>query len=431
MNQQEFDVIIIGAGVAGLIAALEISLTGRSVAIIEAKEKVGGRIQTIFTNEDYPMELGAEFVHGNLPITSELLKKAGAKQVETDGSIWQHKDEKLSEQDDFIEDYKLLEKKFKEVTSDISVADFLEQHLPGNEHEELRFTLRNYVEGYYAADLNKASTFALKEELTKGDEEQFRINGGYQKLVSYLEESCVANGVFFFFLQTVTQLYWKDNGVEVITNHNSFVGSRAIVTVSIGVLQKDVIRFSPALPEKKAAAMQLGFGHVVKINLLFEDAFWKDKRHTQQENLSKLNFIFSQEEIPTWWTQHPDNTPLLTGWLGGPRAFPLQTLSEEELVGKAIASLSKIFNLDVVDLQKNLVQSACYKWSEDDHFAGAYSYAVIDSEKYMQQILEPILATLYFAGEGLHHGNEIGTVEAALQSGRTVAQQLIAQAKGR
>ncbi|HEY0041934.1 MAG TPA: NAD(P)/FAD-dependent oxidoreductase, partial [Flavisolibacter sp.] len=382
--------------------------------------------RSVFTKKNYPVELGAEFIHGKLPITTELLEKAGAKKHTINGSIWQSKDGQLFKQADFIEDYEELEKKFDNLKSDVSVADFLSEHLNGEQYKELRFSLQNYVEGYYAADINKASTFALREELAREDEDQHRIEGGYQKLIKFLEETCVSKGVQFYFSQQVTQLHWKENSVEAMTHTGSFSSKKVIVTVSIGVLQRDGIHFFPSLPEKKAAAMKLGFGQVVKINLLFEDAFWKDLFLTGKKNLENLNFLLSEEEIPTWWTQHPNEEPLLTGWVGGPKAALLQNLDREQLVNKAIYSLSRIFNIDVLHLQQKLIAAEYYDWAEDPHFYGAYSYEVLQGEEYMKQILTPVEQTLFFAGEGLHHGSEIGTVEAALQSGRSVAQQVTA-----
>lgn len=423
---QQYDVIIIGAGAAGLIAALEIALTRRSVAVIEAKEGCGGRINTIYTKNGYPIEQGAEFVHGNLPITQELAKKAGTKMYEVSGSIWQKKGGELNEQKDFIEDFSALQKKFKELKDDIPFAEFLNAHLQGDEYEELRFTLQNYVEGYYAADINKASTFALREELTKGDDEQYRIEDGYQKLVVYLETACRKQDVAFYFLQPVWQLHWKKGGIEAITEQGSFKAAKAIITVSVGVLQTGGITFSPVLPQKKEAAVQLGFGHVIKINFWFDEPFWKNKKFTGHKNLKDLNFLFSEEKIPTWWTRHPKNEPVITGWLGGPKAKAFSTLNKPEIVQKALLSLSNIFTIAIEELTQELKMAYLYNWSADAYFNGAYSFAVMNGGDHIKQLLEPVEDTIYFAGEGLHQGKEIGTVEAAFQSGRTVAQQLIA-----
>src|SRR5918993_2854227 len=147
---EEYDVLVIGAGAAGLIAALEIALTGRKVCVIEAKEKSGGRINTVFNKSNYPIELGAEFVHGDLPVTMQILRKAGIKTYEVKGSIWQKKDNGLQEQEDFIEDFSELEKKFKELKQDIPVSVFIKECLKDSKYEKLRFNLQNYVEGYSA-----------------------------------------------------------------------------------------------------------------------------------------------------------------------------------------------------------------------------------------------------------------------------------------
>lgn len=423
---EEYDVLVIGAGAAGLMAALELALAGRKVVVLEAHEKAGGRIRTVYSEHGHPIELGAEFVHGKLPITKELAKKAQARLYEVKGSIWQRKDGILQKQEDFIEDFSRLEEAWKGLEQDLPVKDFLETCLQGSKYEELRFTLQNYVEGYYAADISKASLFALREELTKADDEQYRTEGGYKVLVDYLERECKRKGVQFLFQHSVLQLHWKNGAVNAVSSNGSILAKKALITVSIGVLQKVGITFSPALTTKTDAAKHLGYGHVVKTNFLFEKAFWKEKHLTHNKDLSQLNFLFSEETIPTWWTQHPKEVPLLTGWLGGPGAMALSTLEKDALLRKALHSLSTIFGVDILQLEQMLAERQIYNWSADPYFEGAYSYAVIDGEKYMNEILQPVDSTLYFAGEGLHNGPEIGTVEAAFKSGRAVAQQLIA-----
>jgi monoamine oxidase len=425
MESLSFDVLVIGAGAAGLVAAWEVALTGRTVAIIEAKERTGGRMYTISENA-VAIDLGAEFVHGNLPQTKQFLQKADAKMVPVKGSIWHHKDGRLGEQEDFIDDYSDLEKRFKRLKEDKPVSQFLNEDLRGEKYEDLRFSLKNYVEGYYAADTTKASTRALCEELTKGDEEQYRIEGGYQVLVNFLEQQCRGKGGQFYFSQPVSQLHWKEGQAVAITERGTYKANKALITVPIGVLQQEAITFFPALPQIKKAAQQLGFGHVIKLVLQFEDPFWRDRSLTNGKNLSDLNFLFSEEAIPTWWTHHPKEDKLLIGWLGGPRATAMQFLKEEEVVQKGIYALSKIFNLDVLHLQQKLKKGHFYNWSADPHFRGAYSYEVVGGNDAIKIMQEPVNATLFFAGEGLHSGPQIGTVEGALVNGREVAHRLIA-----
>jgi len=430
MEENFFDVVVVGAGAAGLMAAWELVQTGKHTAVVEARDYVGGRIHTIQDDKfELPVELGAEFVHGDLELTKLLLQKAKVETYDVRGEIWQNEDESLDEQSDFIEDYSTLNKKFKEVTEDISVADFFETHLQGKEFEELRFSLKNYVEGYYAADTNKASTFSLKEELTNSDDEQYRVEGGYIKLVDYLYQQCKEKGVEFFVSQPVKEIQWKKNEVCVVTHEHKFTAKKILVTVPIGVLQSQTIRFSPAIPSTVDASKKLGFGPVIKTLLQFDEAFWKNKEFAKGKDLDKLSFIFSKAVIPTWWTYHPKHVAMLTGWSGGPHADKLKNLSEKEILQKALESLSEIFGVDVTALQKKMKGWHVANWVNDPYSCGGYSYEVVNGSKIKQTIKKPIEQTIYFAGEGLYNGPEIGTVEGALHNGRETAHQMIAEFK--
>jgi len=430
MEENLFDVIIIGAGAAGLMAAWELVQTGKHTAVIEAKDYVGGRIHTIQDkNFELPVELGAEFVHGDLELTKLILKKAGVETYPVKGDIRQNEDKSLDEQSDFIEDYSALNKKFKEVKEDISVAEFFEKHLQGKEFEELRFSLKNYVEGYYAADTGKASTLALKEELTKSDDEQFRVEGGYVKLVDYLQEQCKEKGVQFFLSHPVIEIQWKKDQVNVITANGNFSARKILITVPVGVLQSETIRFSPAIPGIIEASKKLGFGPVIKTLLQFDKAFWKNKEFTKGKDLEKLSFLFSEAIIPTWWTYHPKDVAMLTGWSGGPNADEIKHLSGKEILGKALESLGKIFSIDINLLEQKLRGWHVANWVNDPYSCGGYSYDVVNGGEFKQIIKKPIENTIYFAGEGLYDGPEIGTVEAALNTGRETAHQMIADFK--
>lgn len=419
-----FDVLVIGAGAAGLMAALEMAQTGQEVAVIEANERIGGRIFTL-QQEKTPFELGAEFIHGNLPLTKSILEKAGVRTVPVAGTLWQYKNGQLQKQEDFLEDYAALAKKFKNINTDKSVADFLAQDLEGHQYEDLRFSLKNYVEGYYAADTEKASTVALCEELTKGDEEQYRVEGSYGLLINYLYRQCRQSKVFFYTGQPVTQLRWQKNEVEVLANGKTYRGKKAVITVPLGVLQQDGIAFSPALPAVKAWAKQLGFGHVVKLVFRFEKAFWKDSSFTGGKHLGNMSFLFSGEAIPTWWTHFPTDDAVLVGWLAGPGAKAEQALTDEAITGKALSALSRLFNMNVVTLQQQVASVHRHNWSADPRSCGAYSYQVVGGAQIIHNLLQPVEGTLFFAGEGLHNGPEIGAVEAALHSGREAARRVI------
>jgi len=428
MEEGIFDVIIIGSGAAGLMAALELAQAGKRIAVVEAKDHVGGRAHTILDScFQLPVELGAEFVHGNLELTNLLLKKAGVHQYKVKGDIWQNEDGSLNEQGDFIEDYSALNKKFKELREDISVADFIKDYLSADEFEETRFSLKNYVEGYYAADTHKASTFSLFEELNSSDDEQYRIEGGYIKLIDYLYQQCKNKDVDFLLSQPVQEVEWANDHVTVISPQHRLTAKKVLITVPIGVLQSEAIRFSPATPNIINAAKKLGFGPVVKTLLQFDEPFWKDKHFTQGKDLHKLSFIFSRAVIPTWWTYHPKHVAMLTGWSGGPNAETIKDLSNEEILLNALQSLSEIFGVNNPLLQQKLTGWQVANWVTDPFSCGGYSYEVVDGKKNKQVLRQSVNNTIYFAGEGLYDGPEIGTVEAALKTGRETAFRIIAE----
>lgn len=427
MEQDNFDVLVIGAGAAGLMAAWELVQVNKRVAIIEARDRVGGRIYTINdAGLSMPIEVGAEFVHGKLELTQWLLEKGKIPTYEIRGDIWRKEDEGLEKEKDFIENYRLLEKKFKLLESDMPVADFLNTHFKEPEHVDVRTSLQTYVEGYYAADTTRASTYALREELQKADSEQYRVEGGYGKLVRFLAKELEERACSIILSSPVQAIHWQKNQVVVQTTTGSYSATKLLLTVPIGVLQSGAIAFSPAIPQKLAAAKALGFGPVIKIILQFKNAFWKEKEHTRNEDMSEAGFIFSEEAVPTWWTQYPKDVPILVGWLGGPNAEKFKHLSEEDILQKALGSLSHIFTLDSQALKRELVHVAIGNWAIDPYCCGGYSYDVVDGNRQKQILKDPVEGTIFFAGEGLYEGIEIGTVEAALVNGREVAHQLIA-----
>lgn len=259
-TQEDFDVVVIGAGAAGLMAAWELVQTGKNVAVIEARDRIGGRIFTIYDkNFSLPIEAGAEFVHGDLPLTKLLLKKADIAYPKVEGDIWR-KEKNGLHKSDFIEDYRDLNKKFKELTSDISVAEFINQYLQNPEYEELKKSLRSYVEGYYAADLARASTFALRDELQNSSDEQYRVESGYKTLVDFMHSEFLQKGGTLYLSSPVTAINWQDDNIEVTTTLQAFTAKKIIITVPLGVLTSEQIKFTPGIQNKLDAAKQAGYG---------------------------------------------------------------------------------------------------------------------------------------------------------------------------
>jgi len=424
---KEPDVLIIGAGASGLMAALELALAGKSCAIIEGRDRAGGRIYTLNdTRFNLPVEAGAEFIHGKLKITLEILTKAKITSYATGGDVWRKQSGQWQKEDDFVKGYAALNKKLKHLKDDIPVAEFIETYLNSVEDKAIATSLKSYTEGYNAADTATASTFAMRTDLEESEEEQYRIEGGYQMLVQYLLSQVKKAGVSIHYSSPVTGITWQKNRVNITSGKQQWGAQKVLVTVPLGVLQKQAIDFNPSLPQITNAANALGFGNVVKIVLQFDEPFWENSVNTDGKNLKGFGFILSEEKIPTWWTQSPKKTAMLTGWLAGPNADKFKESSNHEILQEVFQSLAALFNMAPVLMEQKLIASHVANWAEDTYSRGGYSYSTVGEVSHKKTLKDGIENTVFFCGEALFEGVEIGTVEAALSSGREMAQKLIA-----
>ncbi|MDB5252833.1 MAG: FAD-dependent oxidoreductase [Flaviaesturariibacter sp.] len=425
--QQRFDAIVIGAGASGLMAALELGRAGRKVAVLEATDRIGGRIDTVpGSGGSPPIERGAEFIHGRLPITLSLLEKAGIPVTQVEGRVWRSSGGRLEESSDFIEDPQLLLRACRALDGDIPVSRFVSQQFGDERHHDLRTSLLNYVQGYYAANPDRASAKALCRELSGNEETQYRVTGGYGRLVDYLQDKCLETGCFFALSAAVASVERTKGRAVVYTSGKTFEAAQVLCTVPVGALQRGDIGFHPEIPQR-AALMTLGFGPVIKVILRFRNRFWADPDWTGGQDVSKAGFFFSNERIPTWWTQLPAEDAMLTGWCGGPPALAFRDMSDDNITEEALQSLAHIFGCEAARIRPILASSVVASWIERPFTNGAYSYEVVQGAEAQQALREPVDDTLFFAGEGLYTGPSIGTVEAALHTGLEAARLMIAR----
>ena len=183
------------------------------------------------------------------------------------------------------------------------------------------------------------------------------------------------------------------------------------------------IAFPAATRERVAATADIGFGNVVKLLLRFRTKWWAD--HGGRD-LSDLSFLVSDATVPTWWTQHPSSHPVLTGWFAGPKADTVSSLTETELVDMGIGSLAEIFDRSPDSIRREVVASRAINWGNDPFARGAYSYATPKTRAAQSALSKPDRGAIFFAGEALYAGPDMGTVEAALASGLETAQMILA-----
>ncbi len=421
------DTIVIGAGAAGLTTAYKLTKANQKVILLEARNRIGGRCFT-FSGDNFTqsIELGAEFIHGTLPLTLKLLKEANIKYEPVSGDNFEAKNGEIKQSEFFMEHWEEFEKALNDVQEDQSLEQFLQQNFHKDKYVGLRKSVIQFAAGYDTADPKRVSLFSLRDEWLSDHEEetQYRIPGGYMQLMDYLADQIKKSGGEIILNSIVKQVNWQTNFVEVITADSaSFTGKKLVLTVPLGILvlnenETGAITFQPDLPEQKQAAAEMGFGAIIKILIEFSGPFWEEK------GLTNLQFLFSEEKIPTWWAQTPQKSSVFTGWLGGNPQDEMQLLSDEELLQEAVTSLAAIFKVDASFITQKIVSAKVYNWTADPFTRGSYSYATVKTASARKILKTPVEQTIYFAGEALFEGEQLGTVEAALVSGLEVAKEI-------
>ena len=410
MKPDEWDAIVVGAGVAGLTVTAELRRSGLNVICLEAQGRAGGRILTVHDPAtSLPIELGAEFIHGWPP---EIWSVIDAEKLPvSERSIEAvYKDHGSDRSVDRVLDAvnRAAEKGDEPFAAFLARSDFSE--------DEKRWTTA-YVEGYHAARADTIGIASLAKDLRAADEidgdRTFSLEKGYDSLVNSLLQRA---GEPPRFDSIVEGVIWKPGAVSVKTRQETLRGRCAILTVPLGVLQAGAIVFDPEPAETLAAARKLAVGPVSRVTLRLERAFWE-----HEPDLRDKGFIFSQEPFfPTWWTPLPMHAPVITGWTGGTAAERLQGLVADIVVDCAILALERITNLRIGRPQA----AYFHDWRADPFARGAYSYVPANALPAREKLAEPVENTLFFAGEATNLNGHGATVHGAIASGVRAAGQV-------
>jgi monoamine oxidase len=448
-----YDVLVIGAGVAGLAAGRLLAKSGKTVAILEARDRVGGRIWTrevsLHGSSAMPVELGAEFIHGLPPEIHAIAQEAGLQIYEIDGSsLWfsdghwadgDKQQEKSQRVLDGLTEFLAAQPRH----SDATFAEYLENKAIDVPTAQ---TVTNYVEGFNAADKNRIGIAGLDkqqqaEEAIHADR-IFRVRTGYSGIPNFLARQFDRAGGNLLLSTAAHKVSWKPASVTVEARHQSGTSCvmharRAVITVPLGVLQAEAIEFAPRPNEILLNANRMIMGSAVRVVMIFCKRFWSERQLNSQPSgihtaLKHLSFLLTPSLLPsTWWTPFPDQSAVLTAWAGGPKAKRLGQLfaakdGGEALLNQCLGTLAKVFDCSLADLKGLLLSWHVHDWDGDEYTRGAYSYVPVNALDAPQKLARPVEDTLFFAGEHTDTSGYWGTVHAALATGSLAAQRVLA-----
>lgn len=439
-------VLVIGAGISGLAAASRLAKSGVSVTVLEARDRIGGRI---LTRPDpglaTPIELGAEFVHGKPPEIWEPFRRANVSLDEVNGESWCATGQHLKKCNFFSQVDEILDK-MQEAHEDESFLDFLERCFPNRHHDpklgQAKQRAIGYVSGFNAADPSLVGVHWLVQEMkaeaaSQGDR-AFFPSTGYSRLVEIFQQDCRDANVSFHLGTVVDGIRWRPGHAEVMAHSPkgtaSFAAERVLVTLPLALLQLPLgeegsVRFDPELPSKKLEAMnRLEMGKVIRVSLHFRRRFWDEIRPSSEhsETLKNMSFLFSQDEwFPTWWTRMPIRSPLITGWAPFRAGERLSGQSPSFVVERSLESLGRLLDLPPLRLQDQLENAYYHDWQKDPFSRGAYSYGKVGSVSSQHAFAAPLANTLFFAGEATDASGNNGTVHGAIASGYRAAEEIL------
>ena len=427
----QHDVVVIGAGAAGLAAARALAEAGHRTAIVEARDRIGGRIWSqSLDGFPLPVEVGAEFVHGRPPATWDALREARLVAYHVAGDRWRRRGSRLrpvGERDDpntVIERLRIRRR-------DESFADALLANAGRIPRADLALA-RSFVEGFDAAHVDLVSALSIAEE-QKGlgdveEEPQSRVLHGYGGLVEWLRDVAVRAGATLRLSWPVESIAWERGRVRVAGPGGSLRARAAVVTLPVGVLQHSDVRIEPDVPRIRKAVALLGAGSATKVMLAFREPFWEERRGVPRAtgHFAGFGFLFDPSgPIPTWWSALPLHVPVLTGWAGGPKSDALSGLAEADVIDRATACLAGLFGISERRLAAMLVAARCHDWLSDPWSRGVYSYVRVGGARARKDLARPVEDTLFFAGEAADTGDQASTVAGALASGQAAAKSAL------
>lgn len=420
-------VIVIGAGVSGLAAAHDLHAQGIEVIVLEARDRLGGRVCTDHSL-GAPVDLGASWIHGlnkKNPV-KQLAAELGLPFEETDmaktalfdaeGLLDPRAGGEAARWADWMYEWiEVLYKKYgKGKREDIAITTAMMRELDaggGLDMEDARFFdwCLNVMKLDEGKELSGVSLQGWWDSEDFGDGDGL-MTRGYEGIIEHL-----ADGLDIRLGEPVREVHRGGWGVRVVTAAGAHEADAALVTVPLGVLKAGDVLFEPPLPEaKREAIATLGFGLLDKLALRFDEVFWDAQVH----QLARLDGPFSGAAFILNLAPFTGE-PLLVFFYGGDDAERMERLTTEEVVEEAMAALRLAYP-DAPEPAEGLRT----QWRLDPYARGAYAHVPVGTPgARFDALAAPVDDRLYFAGEATCREHP-STVHGALISGRREARRL-------
>ncbi|MEK6343431.1 MULTISPECIES: FAD-dependent oxidoreductase [Curtobacterium] len=438
MDTSSWDVVVVGAGVAGLTVARLLQDTGRRVVVLEARDRVGGRVHTV-RGDGQVTDLGASWIHGiDGSAVADAARAFGLPTVEftvggyqVDGRpIAYHAPDGSRMLDDeaarFADDVHAVDRTLAGVIEASGPTDSYRtvveravaaQGWDADRAERVREHLEHRSEEQYGVAADGLAAHGLDDDSIEGDEVVFPH--GYDELPARLAE-----GLDVRLGQPVTAVSRGTDGVVVTVDDSGraapFVASAAVVTVPVGVLHAGSIAFDPPLPERHRAALDgLRMNSFEKVVLRFPDRFWDDDVYVVRQLGPEGSWWHSWYDLT-----RIDGAPTLLTFAAGPAARAIRGWPVERVRDSVLAQLRRLYG-DRVGEPTSVVVTA---WQDDPWARGSYAHMLPGSTTADHDgLAEPIDGVLHLAGEGTWT-DDPATVAAALYSGHRAAERVLGHA---
>ncbi len=422
MTENSYDVIIIGAGAAGLAAGRKLHDAGKKILIIEARDRIGGRIHTSYEFADFPIELGAEFIHGENAVTHELVKEAGLHVIPVDryGNLrWAQYSRPAIKLADMPTDLRAtitgLFIHYRNLPDhaplpDVSLAQYLRER--GWNEEALKIADVLLAQTCCATLENLSCADLIREmRADHAGKQEFRIQEGYGELLKWYSRELPIQ------LNTsVRDVVWGSQGITVVTTRDDYFAKRCIVTVPVSILARGSLRFNPPLSsEKQQAITAFHTEPATKLIYRFHEPVWD----------ADLTFMAHTGLASRWWTPGygRDGASVIACFATAEKAQILDEQEENRALAWGLTELNWLLGTGERDLRKAAIDSRRVSWGFDAYARGGYAHVPPGAASARVALAKPEEDLLFFAGEATAYNTNPQTVHGAIESGWRAAKE--------